>query len=175
MSLRCWRRDREVSGGSGAKINVGKACELLDRISVVDEVARYRILIAREVVGDVARLDATLTPSNRWIAGVVTASGTSLTDIDGVGPYGPATIIGYTKDIIRFPTKGHYATYNATAPIEVSSAGNTRHRLNTRGNRRLNHAIHIAAVTNSVTTPQAASTTTARSPKAKQARKPSGR
>jgi transposase len=65
----------------------------------------------------------------------------------GVGPIGAATIIGYTKNITRFPTKGHYATYNATAPIEVSSAGNTKHRLNLRGNRILNHAIHIAAVT----------------------------
>ncbi len=70
-----------------------------------------------------------------------------LTNIVGVGPIGAATIIGYTKDVSRFPTKGHYATYNATAPIEVSSAGNTRHRLNLRGNRILNHAIHIAAVT----------------------------
>ena len=52
-----------------------------------------------------------------------------------------------TNNITRFPTRGHYATYNATAPIEVSSAGNTRHRLNLRGNRILNHAIHIAAVT----------------------------
>jgi transposase len=70
-----------------------------------------------------------------------------LTGIVGVGPYGAATIIGYTKDITRFPTKGHYATYNATARIEVSSAGNTRHRLNLRGNCILNHAIDIAAVT----------------------------
>ena len=70
-----------------------------------------------------------------------------MTSIVGVGPIGAATIIGYTKDIARFPTRGHYTTYNATAPIEVSSAGNTRHRLNLRGNRILNHAIHIAAVT----------------------------
>ena len=70
-----------------------------------------------------------------------------MTDIVGVGPIGAATIIGYTKNVSRFPTRGHYATYNATAPIEVSSAGNTRHRLNLRGNRILNHAIHIAAVT----------------------------
>jgi transposase len=50
-------------------------------------------------------------------------------------------------DQAQMATKGNYATYNATAPIEVSSAGNTRHRLNLRGNRILNHAIHIAAVT----------------------------
>ena len=70
-----------------------------------------------------------------------------MTDIVGVGPIGAATIIGYTNNITRFPTKGHYATYNATAPIEASSGGNTRHRLNLRGNRFLNYAIHIAAVT----------------------------
>ena len=135
------------AGGIGGKISAGNASELLDRITVTDEAARYRILVAREVVDDIARLDATLRASKKRIAGAVQASGTTLTDIVGVGPIGAATIIGYTKDITRFPTRGHYATYNATAPIEVSSAGNTRHRLNPRGNRILNHAIHIAAVT----------------------------
>jgi Transposase/Transposase IS116/IS110/IS902 family len=42
---------------------------------------------------------------------------------------------------------GHYASYNGTAPIEVSSGGKKRHRLSLRGNRKLNHAIHMAAVT----------------------------
>jgi transposase len=135
------------AGGIGTKISVRNASELLDRISVTDEASRYRILVAREVVDDIARLDQTLKASKKRIAVAVQASGTSVTDIVGVGPIGAATIIGYTKDVTRFPTKGHYATYNATAPIEVSSAGNTKHRLNLRGNRILNHAIHIAAVT----------------------------
>jgi transposase len=135
------------AGGIGVKISVTNASKLIDRITVTDEAVRYRILVAREVVDDIARLDERLRASKKRIAVAVTASGTSLTDIVGVGPIGAATIIGYTKDITRFPTKGHYATYNATAPIEVSSAGNTRHRLNLRGNRILNHAIHIAAVT----------------------------
>jgi len=135
------------AGGIGVKISVSNASELLDRIGVGDEATRYRILVAREVVDDIARLDTALKASKGRIAGAVQASGTSLTDIVGVGPIGAATIIGYTKNVSRFPTKGHYATYNATAPIEVSSAGNTRHRLNLRGNRILNHAIHIAAVT----------------------------
>jgi hypothetical protein len=52
-------------------------------------------------------------------------SRTWLTNIVGVGPIGAATIIGYTIDITRFLTKGHYAT----APIEASSTGNTRHGL----------------------------------------------
>ena len=136
-----------VAGGIGVKISVTNASGLLDRISVVDEASRYRILVAREVVDDIARLDQSLKASKKRIAVAVTASGTSLTDVVGVGPIGAATIIRYTNDITRFPTKGHYATYNATAPIEASSGGNKRHRLNLRGNRILNHAIHIAAVT----------------------------
>jgi len=134
-------------GGIGTKISVTNASELLDSIDVDGEATRYRILIAREAVDDIHRLDATLKASKKRIAVAVQASGTSLTDIVGVGPIGAATIIGYTKDVTRFPTKGHYASYNATAPTEVSSGGHTRHRLNLRGNRILNHAIHIAAIT----------------------------
>jgi transposase len=37
-------------------------------------------------------------------------------------------------------------SYTGTAPIDVSSGENNRHRLNRGGNRRLNHALHIAAV-----------------------------
>jgi hypothetical protein len=37
--------------------------------------------------------------------------------------------------------------YNRTAPIDVSSGGRITRRLNRRGNRQLNHAIHMAAVT----------------------------
>jgi transposase len=88
-----------------------------------------------------------LKVSKKRIAIAVTESSTSLTDIVGIGPVGAATIIGYTKNVTRFPTRGHYATYNATAPIEASSGGNKRHRLNLSGNRILNQAIHIAAVT----------------------------
>ena len=48
-----------------------------------------------------------------------------------------------------YPASGrdHFAAYNGTAPIEVSSGGRKIYRLSRRGNRRINHAIHMAAVT----------------------------
>jgi len=58
-----------------------------------------------------------------------------------------AKILGHTGDITRFATAGHYASYTGTAPIEASSGPTKRHRLNPRGNRQLNHAMHIAAIT----------------------------
>jgi hypothetical protein len=77
----------------------------------------------------------------------VDASGTSLTDIYGVGPVVAGLLIGYSGDIARFPTRHHYAAYNGTAPIDASSGTKKRHRLNPRGNRMLNHALHLIAIT----------------------------
>lgn len=74
-------------------------------------------------------------------------SKTSLTDVFGVGPVIAAMCIGFTGDVRRFPTADRFAAYNGTAPVEVSSATHKVFRLSRRGNRRLNHAIHMAAVT----------------------------
>ena len=57
-----------------------------------------------------------------------------------------AYLIGYTGDVTRFPSAGHYARYNGTAPIDASSGTHIRHRLNPNGNRQLNHALHVAAL-----------------------------
>ena len=46
----------------------------------------------------------------------------------------------------RFRDRHHFAAYNGTAPVEMSSAGRRVHRLSRRGNRTLNYAIHIVAV-----------------------------
>jgi transposase len=57
------------------------------------------------------------------------------------------TVIGYVGDVSRFSDRDHFAAYNGTAPIEVCSGNHKIFRLSRRGNRRLNHAIHMAAVT----------------------------
>ena len=80
------------------------------------------------------------------LAVAVAASGTTLTDIYGVGPVVAGLLIGHTGDVSRFSTRHHYAAYNGTAPIEASSGTRKRHRLNPRGNRMLNHALHTIAV-----------------------------
>jgi transposase len=56
-------------------------------------------------------------------------------------------VIGDVRHVSRFPNRDHFAACNGTAPIEVSSGGRKIYRLSRRGNRRLNHAIHMAAVT----------------------------
>jgi transposase len=47
----------------------------------------------------------------------------------------------------RFTTASRYAAYTGCAPIEFSSGGRIVHPLSRRANRRLNHALHCAAIT----------------------------
>ena len=56
-------------------------------------------------------------------------------------------MIGDVRDVSRLASRHRFAAYNGTAPIEVSSGNRVIHRLSMRGNRRLNHAIHMAAIT----------------------------
>ena len=56
-------------------------------------------------------------------------------------------LIGYTRRPDPVRHRDRYAAYTGTAPIEFSSGGRTVHRLSRRGNRRLNHALHMAAIT----------------------------
>ena len=58
-----------------------------------------------------------------------------------------AYVLGHVGNPARFATPERFASYNGTAPIEVSSGGRNVWRLSRRGNRTLNHAIHMAAVT----------------------------
>src|SRR5437899_995656 len=85
--------------------------------------------------------------SKKRIAEAIAASGTSLTELFGVGPVVAAMVIGYTGDVGRFRNRDHFAAYTGAAPIEMSSGGRITHRLSRRGNRQLNHALHIAAIT----------------------------
>jgi transposase len=77
--------------------------------------------------------------------GVRCASGTTLTEIFGVGPILAAKIIGTVGSVVRFPTKAHFASYSGTAPVEASSGEVVRHRLSLAGNRHLNYALHMVA------------------------------
>src|SRR5215470_5160761 len=93
------------------------------------------------------RLDEQMRESKKKLAAAVRAPGTSLTEVFGVGPVVAATVIGDVADVARFATRDHFAACNGTAPVEVSSGNRKICRLSLRGNRRINHAIHMAAIT----------------------------
>ena len=134
-------------GGMAKKLNVSDAQAFLDDVQPASPVEHVRLELARELLADIGRLDEQLKDSHARIRVAVIASNTTLTDIFGVGPVIACALIGYTRDVSRFANRDQFAAYNGTAPVEVSSGGRVTHRLSRRGNRRLNHAIHMAAVT----------------------------
>jgi transposase len=136
-----------VAGGIRKEVVVAQAESLLAAIEPTGAAQHQRLELAGELLDEIRALDTKLKCSKTRIATAVVASATTVTDLYGVGPIIAAMLIGYSGDVRRFPTAGHYAAYNGTAPIELSSAGRTVHRLSRRGNRTLNHAIHIVAVT----------------------------
>ena len=134
-------------GGITRRLSAQKAARMLGGLRALDPVGEQRRVMARTHLGDIRRLDREIKANKVLISKAVATSGTTVTDVYGVGPIVAALLIGYTGDIGRFASADHYAAYNGTAPIEVSSGGKKRHRLSMRGNRVLNHAIHMAAVT----------------------------
>jgi transposase len=135
-----------VPGGVSKRITAGQATQILESIPPAGAVAAARCELAAEFIEDLRRIDAQMRETKNKLAAVVAAAGTSLTEVFGVGPVIAATIIGGVRDISRFPGRDHFAAYTGTAPVEVSSGQRKIHRLSRRGNRRLNHAIHMAAV-----------------------------
>jgi transposase len=135
-----------VPGGISKEVVVNQARSLLEGIQAGDAAAAERHRQAVELVDDIDHLDAVLRDSRARITAAVAASGTTVTEIFGVGPIVAAMLVGYSGDPTRFATASRYAAYTGTAPIEFSSGGRTTHRLSRRGNRRLNHALHCAAI-----------------------------
>jgi len=70
-----------------------------------------------------------------------------LTAIHGVGVVIAGTLVGILGPGRRFSTEAELASYAGAAPLEASSAGLVRHRLNRGGNRRLNSLLHMIALT----------------------------
>ena len=135
-----------VPGGLPGALSAKRADELLASIDPADGVIAERKHQASSLVADVRRLDGEVAAVKRRIRVAVDAARTSVIDVYGVGPVTAALILGHSGDVTRFASRNHYASYTGTAPLEASSGPKKRHRLNPRGNRQLNHALHIAAI-----------------------------
>src|SRR5947208_6320386 len=136
-----------IPGGVAGEITAGQAERILASITPAEAVQAARWELAAEFTEDLRGIDTRIRQTRKKTAAAVRAAGTSLTGLFGVGPVIAAAVIGDVRHVSRFPNRDHFAAYNGTAPIEVSSGGRKIYRLSRRGNRRLNHALHMAAVT----------------------------
>jgi len=135
-----------LPAGAARNLTAAKAKELLATVRPRDVAGKTRRQLAVDLIDDVIVLDRKLKDLLARMKTMVQATGTTITDIKGVGVATAALILGEVGDVRRFPSNDHFATYNGTAPLEVSSGEVDRHRLSRSGNRQLNHALHIVAL-----------------------------
>ena len=136
-----------VPGGISKEITAAHAAYVLESAKPSGAVDLARCELAAEFLDDLHRIDTQMRDTKKKLTVAVRGSGTTTTEIFGVGPVIPAIVIGCVVDVSRFGSRDHFAARNGTAPVEVSSGNRKIYRLSLRGNRRVNHAIHMAAIT----------------------------
>ena len=165
-----------LPGGLPGVLRATKAAKVLEEIRPDNPMDAARLALAHQLLADLVRVDEQRRQTKKQMNDAVKASGTTVTEAYGVGAFVACSVIGHVGDVSRFASRAAFAAYNGTAPVEVSSGEKKIHRLSRRGNRRLNHAIHMAAITQIrfANSPRAV-TTSASGPRARRPEKPSGR
>ena len=111
--------------------------------------SRVRAELARRRLARVLEIDQEAAELKHRIAGYVTASGTSLTSIYGIGPIIAGRFLSQVVDIHRYRDRNAFASANGTAPLAASSGRTQRHRFNPGGDRLLNRCLYTIAITQS--------------------------
>ena len=136
-----------LPGGGSTDLTAAAASRLLTGVRPQGPVEAARKQLARDLVVEIREADQRLKMLTTQIAATVAETGSRLTKIDGVGPVIAGRLLARTRQASRFATAAAFANYAGVAPVEVSSADRVRHRLPRGGNRQLNRALYIIALT----------------------------
>jgi transposase len=134
-----------IPGGAKLYLSARQARKLLTTVCPRDSAGKARKHLALELVTDLEKVYARSKAADRDLTAALKETGTTLTDVHGIGPTGAAMLLVEVGDITRFPDRNHFASWTGTAPIDASSGDVVRHRLSRRGNRQINRVLHIMA------------------------------
>jgi transposase len=135
-----------VAGGAKKYLSAQQARALLNTVRPRDIVGRTRRQLACELITEPATIDNKIKAADRQLTELIAATGSTLQQLHGIGPCGAARLLGDIVDVARFASRGHFASWTGTAPLDASCGDQTRHRLSRAGNRRINRVLHIMAV-----------------------------
>jgi transposase len=134
-----------IPGGAKRDLSAAQAKKLLATVRPRDVAGKARRRVAAELIGDLERIYARKKAANKELTELLTATGTGLTGLHGIGPSGAGRLLVEVGAITRFPDNNHFASWTGTAPIDASSGDHVRHRLSRGGNRQINRVLHIMA------------------------------
>ncbi len=135
-----------IPGGAKKDLSAAQAKALLAKLRPRDVAGKTRRRVAAELIADLERIYARTKAADKELKQLLADTGTTLTQLHGIGPSGAARLLVEVGDITRFPSKAHFASWNGTAPIDASSGEQIRHRLSRKGNRQINRVLHTMAV-----------------------------
>jgi transposase len=134
-----------IPGGAKKDLSAAQAKALLAIVRPRDVAGKTRRRVAAVLIADLERIYARKKAANKELSELLKTTGSTLTDLNGIGPSGAARLLVEVGDITHFPSKAHFASSTGTAPIDASSGDQTRHRLSRKGNRQINRVLHIMA------------------------------
>lgn len=137
--------DPDIVPAARALSNRGVLVTVARRLARREQTVQVRVCremtrVLAELVRRINALEAQLRPLVRRHAAPLLA-------IPGVGVLTAARLIAEIADIDRFATDAQLALYAGVAPLDASSGKQRRHRLNRTGNRQLNSAFYVIALT----------------------------
>jgi transposase len=136
-----------IPGGVPTDLTAAGAARVLAGVRPVGPVEAARKQLGRDLVTEVRDVDTRLAKLTVQMSQTVAEHGSRLPEVDGIGPVVATRLLGRTGRASRFPSSSAFANYAGVAPVEVASADRARHRLPRGGDRQLNLALHIAALT----------------------------
>jgi transposase len=161
-----------VPGGAPTRLTADTAAHLLPTVRPQTAMLATLRALASDLIAEIRRLDRRIAATATEITTAVQASGSTLTQLHGIGNLLAGKILARVGDISRFRSAAAFASYTGTAPIEVSSGD-----VGATGSPAPETANSIPACTSwpspkSATTPPAAPTTNANAPPGKATEKP---
>ena len=135
-----------VPGGAKLFLSAAQAKTIMAGVRPRDVAGKTRKRVAGELVTDLQRIYQRSKDADKELRALLAATGTSLLGLHGIGPTGAARLLVEVGDITRFPDRNHFASWNGSAPIDVSSGDVVRHRLSRAGNRQINRVLHTMAI-----------------------------
>ena len=110
-------------------------------------VVQARLLVVRQLAERLLQLAADIAAATAALEQRVRALETPLLAVRGVGAVVAARLLGELGCTPRVHSAAALAALAGIAPLTVASGGRHAHRVNPGGNRRLNRAIHVVALT----------------------------
>ena len=135
-----------LPGQAKKDISTGQAKAMLAGVRPRDIAGKTRRRIAADELAELVAVEAKIKKADAELKAMVLARGSRLMDLRGVGPVVAARTLADVGDVTRFADRNRFASWTGTAPLDASSGEQNRHRLSRAGNRRMNHMIHIAAI-----------------------------